>query len=70
LKIKREGKRRGKERKKTKKGPTRFLGEKKIGGKDLNKKKKSGGRKKNLVGPRKEKYKTIRKEEKENKKIK
>jgi hypothetical protein len=43
LKIKRERKRRGKERKKTKKGPTRFLGEKKIGGKDLNKKKKRVG---------------------------
>jgi hypothetical protein len=55
LKIKREGKRRGKERKKMKKGPTRLLGEEKIGGKDLNKKKGVGGRKKNLVGPRKEK---------------
>jgi len=38
-----------------KKGPTRLLGEEKIGGKDLNKKKGVGGRKKNLVGPRKEK---------------
>lgn len=39
-----------------KKGPTRLLGEKKIGVKDFFLKKKGvGGRKKNLVGPRKEK---------------